>query len=322
MKYHPRLNNIFLFVALTGCALPGSGKVSRVTRDVDTWLPPSTGAQFNFKEKCGVDSALPEGSVVFEQNLRSLNIVTDSDILGIKAHVEAQATAAIKSTTMETTQTIDVKITNARDLRDQATTISQLITKIGARVTANANGGTMVVKGLPRKDWLQLTYGDNKEFRDLLCAVTGAATMRRLETPNQEYVFTPAFVGSVSPLASPEQYKAELGQGRSLSVRADLVNTISRRTIASSPGTIIISSVSPNADFKDALTGQVTSIRSDSAWEIKTSFPNLTKSQDKLSGTKTFYINHKTKKFDAIVQQTANQDSMSPGLPPVVLISR
>jgi hypothetical protein len=322
MKARARLNNLFLYAAVTGCAIPGSGKVNRPTNEIDSWLPPSTGAQFNFKERCGVDSTLPEGSVVFEQNLRSLSIVTDSDIMGIKAHVEAQATASIKSTTSGTTQNIDVKITKATDLRDQATNMSQLITRIGARIVANANGGTIITKGLARKDWLQLTYGDNKEFRDLLCAVTGIATLRRQESGNQEYVFTPAYIGSVSPLASPEQYKEELGQGRTLTTRVDLVDVISRRVIATSPGTIIISSVSPIAAFKDALTGEVVNIRSDSAWQVKVSFPNLAKNQDKLSGSKTFYVNHKTKKFDAIVEQAAKQDAMSPSLPPVVLISR
>jgi hypothetical protein len=323
MIFLKRFDYIYLsmLIAMTGCALSGPMKPSKDNRIDKTWTAPPASAVFDFQQRCGVDPKRPSDSVIYEQNLQSLNIVTDQEVAGIKAHVEATASVSIKSTFTESTEVTKVNIIAAKDLNNPASPLTQVFAKIGSQLSARNKGGTNVSKTLPRNEWLNLTYGTNLEFKDLLCTVTGIASRRRLESPQREYRFQPALIESVSPLASPEQFLAEIGQGRTLHINADIVDVSSGRKIASSKGTVVIIPVQPNATFRDSLTSMVREINADSAWQVTVDFPEFKDSQDKLSETKIFYINHKAKRFEAIVQQAAGSGSTPSSLPPVVLLA-
>jgi hypothetical protein len=311
-----------LIITMSTCAIPNGSKKSKGVRGQDPWQSTAAQPKLDFKEKCGTDGNGSPNTPLLSQEFQSLNFVIKSEILAIKAHVEANASLSIKAMSDGTTQKINVNITKAVDMRNNATPMSQLITRIGARITAAAGGGTKTSRAMPRGDWLKLTDGSNPEFKDLLCVATGSIGQLRNESPGKEYVFAPAYIASLNPLASPDQYKIELGEGRQFRVTATLMDVSSKRPVQSALGTVTFKPVSPQLRAVDPLTGQIVTVQSDVAWEVLSDFSGLSQANDQLSGKMTFYISHRNKKFDAIVRETIRPSQGGVVTPPIILIAK
>jgi hypothetical protein len=313
---------LLFFATLTTCAIPNGSKGSKGVRGQEPWQSTTTAPKIDFKEKCGTEGNATPNTPLLAQEFQSLNFVINSDILAIKARVEANAALSIKAMSDSTTQKTNVNITKALDMRNNATPMSRLITLIGAKISAASGGGTKISRSMPRGDWLKLTDGTNPEFKDLLCVATGSISQVRTESPAKEYVFSPAYVASLNPLASPEQYQLELGQGRKFNVTATLMDVPGKRPIQSAMGTVTFKPVPAQLRAVDPLTGTAIAINSETAWEVISDFSGLSQANDQLSGKLTFYISHKNKKFDAIVQESTRPGQSGVATPPIILIAK
>ena len=326
MCRRPAKKGVYLILGtLVACAIPGGSKGSKGSKGVreqDPWNSLPTSPTIDFSEKCGVDTNASANEPILAQDFQSLNFVIDNELLAIKAHIEANATLSISAMSDKSTKTVSVNITKAQDMSNIANPMSQLLTSIGAKLKAEADGGTKISKSMPRGDWLKLTDGSNPEYKDLLCVTSGTISQMRAESQNREYVFSPALVASVNPKASPEQFLTELGQGRKFSVTATLMDTPKKRSIQSTTGTVTFKPVSPTLIAVDPLTKKSVTINSDAAWEVISDFSGLSKSNDQLSGKLTFYVSHKNKKFDAIVQEAIRPVEGKTMMPPIILIAK
>jgi len=298
-----RLKRPFLLslVFLSACALkPANGGKKNPPA-----FNPSSGnsSTFDFKTNCGLEDNAAENAVVFAQNLRSQNFVVDGGVGAMKAHVEADASLEISSTASSGRQKITVNIKKITDQSANPTNMTKLVTLIGARIAAKSRAGTMISNALPQKDWLKLTDGSNPEYKDLLCVLLGQGTSQKEEKPGKLYRFTPALISSINPKASPEQIKKEIGDGRKFTIRAAVVNSANNREESSSNGTVSVSSVSPHFSATDPLTKQTVTIDADAAYQVVSNFPSTKNDFEEFSRKVTFFMNHKEKKFSAIVQE-------------------
>lgn len=290
-----------LAIATSSCAVKqkDGGKSGK-----SPWKPvQNTSGAFDFNKSCGLPEDAPDDAVIFSQNLKSLNFVVEAGMAAFKARVEAEASLAISGKANGGSQKIDVKVNKVTDLSNNPTAMKSLITKIGARIVAGSRGGTITSSALPFKDWLKLVDGANSEFNGLLCAVTGDATSQKEETPGKLYEFSPALVTSINPRASAEQRIKELGNGRKFTIKASLINPITKRVIATTNGSIQIRPVSPELRATDPLTKRVVSIKADSAYEVTSDFSAGKNDFEDYNSKVTFYLDDKNKKFSAITQE-------------------
>jgi hypothetical protein len=278
------------------------------------WKPPGESPDlFDFKQNCGVDVKEETNNPIYTQMLQSQNIVTEGDLLNFSYRVEASASLDIQSTKGSSKATVDVKLNKVIDKSTQSKPLQSLILAIGARIATNARAGTTESTAIPSGEWLKLTNGSNPEWKDLLCVVTGSRTHKiTSKSGNHTINFSPGLANSVNPMASAEQYKKELGNGRTLNVSATVENSPK-----SYNGTVTLKPVAPSAAFTDPLTNETRAVNADSAWEITTQFEKGDKRIENLSNVMTFYINHSKKRFEAIVQKNTALEKQEP---PVILL--
>ena len=315
---------MFAFL-VSACAVPTSPlsskpqKKASVTRPLP-WSTEPPPQAFDFKERCGVDSDKPTTGDLFTQSMKSLNFIINANIGQIQARIEAQATLQINGKSGSTVQAADVKILKAYNTGTKARLGSNLITSIGAKIVAKSHGGTQIWLGPAFKDWVLLTSGDNPEYKDLICAVTGTASVEKSGENAQKFTFTPAGALGLNPLASKEEYIAELGSGRDFHVTANAIDPKSGAKTETTTGKVSIMPVNPVLNAVDPVTNQVVQVIADSAWAITSDFTTTSKKFEMLTHKTTFYINHKDKAFVAIVQEGISQDASQMAIPPVILL--
>ena len=310
----------FVILLSASCAIP-TPPDNRKRSGVAPWSPEkSADAAFDFKKHCGVDPESTAKSEYFSQSMKSMTFTINADVVAIKAYIEADATLKISSTPEGTTEVIGVNINKAFNQATDATLLSGLVTTIGAKIVANGKRGTLIYKPLPRGEWLKLTGGSNPGYKGLLCVATGSKSMNSDDDRGKTFTFAPALLGSVNPMASPEQFKIELGNGRVFQTVATLTDDSSGRVIESAPGTIKYTPVSPVFEATDPVSKKIVKISADDAWEVISDFPTLSQRNDKLTSKLTFYISHKEKKFMAIVQEDVRPSGSGISMPPVILL--
>jgi hypothetical protein len=251
--------------------------------------------------------------------MKSLNFVINANIAQIKARIEAQATLQISGRSGSSSQTTDVKIIKAYNAATNAGLGSNLVS-IAAGIIARSRSGTQIWTSPAFKEWLIQTGGDNPEYKDLICAVTGTASVQKTDDKQQKFTFTPAGALGVNPLASKEQYIAELGKGREFRVTANVIDISSGRNIETTTGKVSFMPVDPVLNAVDPLTNQSVQVIAESAWAITSDFTTPSKKFETFNHKTTFYVNHTSKSFVAIVQEGINQDASQMSIPPVILL--
>lgn len=308
---------ILVGAAMSACIPELDGSSKKPARKPWTPGPAPEGTGFDFKKNCGVDVYAETASIIYAQKLQSLNIVNEGEIslLNSSFRVEAMATLDIQSQRSSSSVEIDVDLKQVINKNTNSPPISEAMLQIGAMVTANAKAGVTVSTSLPTADWLKLTGGSDPEWKDMLCVATATKNIKvTSKGGNHDFEFTPGFASTINPMASPEQYKKELGSGRTFHITATVDR--SNRTVN---GTITFKPVAPTASFTDALTGKQYNIAADAAWEVQSEFDTRDNRYDQLSKTTIFYVNHTTKRFEAIVQKATPSMIMKVN-PDVVLL--
>ena len=309
---------IFGAILLTSCNLPGTNSASN-KKPAQPWTPgPAPNGEFDFKKSCGVDISNESSAIVYAQKLQSLNLVYEGslELMNFSYRVEALATLDIQSDAAISKTTIEVKLNKIINKSTNSPPINDLALAIGARITANGRAGTTESTAIPRKDWLQLTGGANAEWKDLLCVATATRSSKVTSRGgNHEFEFTPGLAGTVNPMASPEQYKKELGNGRIFHITATVDR--SNRPVK---GTITYKPVSPTAAFTDPIKGDRYNVVADTAWEVTTEFDTNDNRFDDLTNTTTFYVSHSKKRFEAIVQSSPPSKLLGGNETPTVLL--
>lgn len=315
---------MFTFL-MSSCAIPTSPIGTKEPKPAAIIPPPPWTSQpvpqaFDFKERCGVDPENKTTGDLFTLSMKSLNFIIKAKIGQIDAHIEAQATLQINGKASSTVQTTEVKILKAYNAATKARIGSNLITSIGANVVAKSRGGTQVWLGPSFKDWVQLTSGGNPEYKDLICAVTGTTSAEKQGESKLKFTFTPAGAMGLNPLASKDQYIAELGTGRMFQVTANAIDPKSGGIVETTTGRVSIMPVSPTLNAVDPVTNQAVQVVAESAWEITSDFLTPSKKFEMLTNKTTFYISHSSKSFVAIVQEGISKDTSGIGMPPVILL--
>lgn len=304
---------VLITVCIAGSCVPMPGSSSKKPEQAP-WKPPGENPNlFDFKKNCGVDVQEDTNNPIYTQMLQSQNIVTEGDLLNLSYRVEASASLDIQAAKGSSKSTIDVKLNKVIDKTTKATPLQSLILAIGARIATNAKAGTTESTSVPNGEWLKLTNGSNEEWKDLLCVATASRT-DKISGKGGNYTinYSPGLANSINPLASEDQYKKELGNGRTFNVSA---------TVDSNPkpfkGTITYKPAPPSAVFTDPLTNEQRSVNADSAWEVTTQFEKGDKRIENLSKVVTFYVSHSKRRFEAIVQKNTALEKPEP---PVVLL--
>ena len=154
----------------------------------------------------------------------------------------------------------------------------------------------------------------------MICAVTGTSSIQKVGDTKQKFTFTPAGAMGLNPLASKEQYIAELGSGREFQVTANVIDLRSGTTLETTTGRVSILPVNPVLNAVDPVTNQSIQVTAESAWAITSDFTTPSKKFEMITYKTTFYVDHKNKTFAAIVQEGLKADSSQMSIPAVILL--
>jgi hypothetical protein len=325
MNHNPKKSLVYLITILSlsgltsSCAIKqkGDGKQGKPK----PWDPGQRSADaFDFAQNCGLNENAPDDAIVFSQNLKSLNFIVEAGMANIKARIEADAKLEINSKATSGSQKIDVSVNKVTDLSNNPTGLKNLITRIAARIVAKSRGGTMTSNAVPFKDWIKLVDGDNPEYKGLLCAVTGEASVEKQEDKAKRYEFSPGLISSINPKASAEQRQKEIGNGRKFSIDATLLNPISKRVVATTSGSVQIRPVDSQLKATDPITKKVISIQADSAYEVISDFTSGKTNFENFNSKITFYLDHNKRNFMAITQEELPSAAESEFKMPVIVM--
>lgn len=313
----PNSLRVLTALVLISCELAGNKKpIDKTPKDTpfSPGSPPSSG--IDFKKDCGIDPFDDLAAVVFSQKMKSLNIVYEGNVVLLSYRAEATVTLDIQSEISVTRFITDVKLNKVINKSTNSVVLSDTMLSIGSNIVAAVKTGTTELLSLSRKDWLQLSGGTNSEWKDLLCVAVGTRSVKTISKGgDHSFQFTPGFTNTLNPLASPEQYKRELGSGRTFNISATV-----DRDKQPIKGVVTYRPVPPSTTFTDAVTGSQHQITADAAWEVTTQFETKDSRFAELITKMTYYISHTRKQFDAIVQESASNGMMGSSVPTIVLL--
>ncbi len=274
---------------------------------------------FDFTKECGIpaDKLDDDNAVMFEQSLTSLPIAISGTQMGANFEVVTQAKINISSTSKRATQAVKIDV-----LKTSANAPGIIgwfapgVVKNKAQQQAAQNSGTRTSDALPQKEWLHLVDGGNPEYKGLLCAGQGGRTVTIQEGQDNAVIqYSPAVIGSVSPIAPIERLRKELGKSRTFKVTANVQSSSPGYATGTVQGTTTVREVSP------AFECQGQTKQADIAYEFLNDFPGGAYKVG-LPKRQVMYIDSKNKKFVAIINEDDKVDpQLKKTLPPVCLVS-
>ncbi len=293
---------------------------------------------FDFEKNCGIaaDKADDQNAILFSGDYTSFPIIVEGSksvpIVGtipyrviLQAKIKIAANA--KGSTIDRTVTkISAEGTNP--------IISSIVNSTADKKAKAASGTTKGVP-LPIGEWLKLTGpSGNPELKDLLCVLTGAKSSTSISGEGTlSATFTPALVNSVSPLASPERMRQEIGSGRTFNVTAN-VTSIPKTggflepvdknfKLGSKSGKVTIKETKPVLSVVNTAANINRTITSDIAFEVTNEFPDGAYTVG-LPKRTVYLIDTAKKTLKAIYLEDDRPDPSSPdtgpATPPIVIV--
>ncbi len=269
--------------------------------------PPSDGGVGALLASCGVtEKELSDPtSVLFEKDFTSWPKVFHGNFNAIVVAgeyvVSVKTKIHIKATLGETRQSTDFLVTGQPDKA-----VAQ------AQATAAPNKGTTITKSVSSEERTKLG-STNKEWEGILCTIGGTKeVVIDKGGTNRVYSFNPPLPSAVSPRASADRFKTEIGAGRTFT-KIEL--TVESSTDPKTPkgtkimGTVKITPLTPKLTLQIGAAGKETVVQTEVAFKIETDFggPKATAALGILPMT-AMYISTTKKDLRIIVGDTGDPD--------------
>ncbi len=272
----------------------------------------------DFEEACGINPKDPSDKIVFEQTLRSLPIVVQGVQMGLTYRVTTTANLHITSKVGSGTQDVSVTVDNVETTAGNVFVkwIGTPIAKKKASNQALAASGPKQVEQLPFGQWLNLTY-EKPEYKGLVCGLTATKKITDNTDGNGIVEFLPALPNTLNPKASRESIEAEIGDGRTFQVTAEIKSTKEGWPSGTVPGTVTVKPRAPTFTMSDGK-----SYASDIAYEVIVDFANAPgkKTKPSFATHQLFFINTTSHDFEAIVDLSAPELEDGTKVPPKVML--
>jgi hypothetical protein len=289
----------------------------------------------DFERECGIpaDKAGDENAILLSGSYTSFPIIVEGSkaVMGQSIQYRVILQAQVKIAANAKGSTVDRQVTK---ISAQGTNpIITLFVNGTADKKAKGASGTTKTEPLPMGEWLKLTGASgNPEMKDLLCVATGAKSSTSVTGEGTLAAsFTPALVNSISPLASPERMRKEIGAGRTFSVTANVTSVPKTGgfmekadknfKVGTKQGRISIRETKPVLTVVNEAANINKTITADIAYEVINEFPNGAYTVG-LPKRSIYLIDTKNKALKAIYNEDDRPDPESgqPATPPIVIV--
>lgn len=300
------------------------------------WRPPGERPEaFDFEKQCGVpaDKANDENAVLLSGDYTSFPIIVEGSkaVLGQTIPYRVILQAKVKITANTKGSNVDRTVTKIS--AEGTNPIISIFVNGTADKKAKGASGVTKTEPLPIGEWLKLTGNSgNPEMKDLLCVVTGARSSTSVTGEGTlAATFTPALVNSVSPLASPERMRKEIGGGRTFNVTANVTSVPktggfmekadTNFKVGTKSGKISIREAKPVLSVVNQAANINRTITADIAYEVINEFPGGAYTVG-LPKRAVYLIDTKNKAMKAIYLEDDRPDPESGQVatPPIVIV--